>query len=287
MSKSMIIAAVLFGLAALVANSTFFVVTPAEQAIVFQFREKRRVIQEPGLYVKAPFLQDVMYFDKRVLALQPPGQVVILDEQKLLDVNAFARWRIRDPFVFFQSMRDERIALDRLSALLNSSVRNVLGTYKVTDLLSDRRAEILDKIKQEMNNATSRFGVDVIDVRIQRAGLPEETVQNVFNRMRSERQKEAAALRAEGQKRAQETQAKADAERTRLLSEAERDSQKLRGDGDREALKILSDATSRDPQFYAFYRSLEAYRNTLKDGSTTYVLSPDSEFFRVFASGGK
>ncbi|MBI1272677.1 MAG: protease modulator HflC [Alphaproteobacteria bacterium] len=271
----------------IVTTSTLYVVDPAQQAIVFQFREKKRVVKDPGLYAKLPFIQDVMYFDKRILPLEPTGQVIILDEQKLLDVDGFARWHITDPFVFFQTLRDERIAVDRLNGLLNSSIRNVLGTVKVSDLLSDKRIEIMERIRDEMNASAVRFGVEVIDVRIRRTDLPRETVQNVFNRMQSERQREAAALRAEGAKIANETQAKADAEVTGILSQAQSEAQKIRGEGDKEALKTLAEATSRDPQFFAFYRSLEAYKVALPPDNTTYVLSPDSEFFKNFSNGGR
>jgi modulator of FtsH protease HflC len=270
-----------------IASSAFYLVTPAQQAIIFQFREKKRVVLDPGLYIKTPFIQEVMYFDKRVLALEPNGQVVMLDEQKMLDVDGFARWRIKDPFLFFQSLRNEVTATDRLNGLLNSSIRNVLGSSKVSELLSDKRNEIMERIRDEMNDSTSRFGVEIIDVRIRRADLPRETVQNVFKRMESERQREAAALRAEGEKIANETQAKADADIVRLLSEAQRKAQSLRGEGDKEALKIMADATSRDPQFFAFYRSLEAYRNAMQPANTTYVLSPNSDFFRYFNDGGR
>lgn len=285
MPKQILVPIVALAMFLVVVSNTLFVVNPAEQAIVFQFRESKRVIKAEGLYVKIPFLQDVTYFDRRVLPLEPPGQRVTMAEQKILDVDGFARWRINDPFVFMQSLRDERNATERLGGFLNSSLRNVLGNYRVVDLLSGKRDEIMAKIKQEMNANVTRHGVEVVDVRIRQTDLPPETVQNVYNRMRSERQKEAATLRAEGEMKSLEIRAKADGDRTRKLSGAERDSQKLRGEGDQDAIKIMADAMNRDPQFYSFYRSLEAYRNGLNSGNTTYILAPSSEFFKFFNHG--
>lgn len=263
-------------------TNTFFVVNPAEQAIVFQFRESKRVIQKEGLYAKIPFIQDVTYFERRVLPLEPSGQRVTLSDQKILDVDGFARWRIKDPLTFMQSLRDENKATERLGGFLNSSLRNVLGNYQVADLLSEKRDEIMNRIKEEMNANVTRYGVEVVDVRIRRTDLPPETVQNVYSRMRSERQKEAATLRAEGEMKAVEIRSKADADRTRKVSEAQRDAQKLRGEGDKIAIQVMADAMNKDPQFYNYYRTLEAYRTSLKSENTSYVLSPDSKFFKVF-----
>lgn len=263
-------------------TNTLFVVNPAEQAIVFQFRESKRVIQKEGLYAKIPFIQDVTYFERRVLPLEPSGQRVTLSDQKILDVDGFARWRIKDPLTFMQSLRDETKATERLGGFLNSSLRNVLGNFQVADLLSEKRDEIMNRIKEEMNTNVTRYGVEVVDVRIRRTDLPPETVQNVYSRMRSERQKEAATLRAEGEMKAVEIRSKADADRTRKISEAQRDSQKLRGEGDKIAIQVMADAMNKDPQFYSYYRTLEAYRTALKSDNTSYILSPDSKFFKVF-----
>ncbi len=263
-------------------SNTLFVVNPQEQAIVFQFRESKRVIQQEGLYAKVPFFQDVVYFDRRVLPLEPPGQRATLAEQKILDVDGFARWRIKDPLVFMQSLGDESKATNRLGGFLNSSLRNVLGNYRVADLLSEKRDEIMAKIRGEMNTNVALYGVEIVDVRIRRTDLPLETVQNVYNRMRSERQREAATLRAEGEMRALEITSKADGDRTRKISEAQRDAQKIRGEGDMSAIKVMADAMNRDPQFYSFYRSLEAYRTALKPDNTTYLLTQDSAFFKHF-----
>lgn len=287
MPRQIIIPLAVMGGILLLLTNMLFVVNPAEQAIVFQFRESKRVIQEEGLYVKIPFFQDVSYFERRVLPLEPQGQRVTLSDQKILDVDGFARWRIKDPLLFMQSLRDERTATERLGGFLNSSLRNVLGNFQVVDLLSEKRDSIMVRIRDEMNANVTRYGVEVLDVRIRRTDLPKETVQNVYNRMRSERQKEAASLRAEGEMKAVEIRAKADGERTRKISEAQRDSQKLRGEGDQAAIRIMADAMNKDPQFYNFYRTLEAYRTGLKSDNTSYILSPDSPFFKMFngASG--
>ena len=287
MHRQIIIPLVLMTVILLALTNTFFVVNPAEQAIVFQFRESKRVIQKEGLYAKIPMFQDVTYLERRVLPLEPQGQRVTLSEQKILDVDGFARWRIKDPLTFMQSLRDETQATERLGGFLNSSLRNVLGNYQVVDLLSEKRDEIMNRVKEEMNANVTRYGVEVVDVRIRRTDLPQETVQNVYNRMRSERQKEAATLRAEGDMKAVEIRSKADADRTRKISEAQRDAQKLRGEGDKIAIQVMADAMNKDPQFYSYYRTLEAYRTALKSDNTSYLLSPDSKFFDVFGKAAE
>jgi modulator of FtsH protease HflC len=287
MHRQIIIPLVLMTVILLALTNTFFVVNPAEQAIVFQFRESKRVIQKEGLYAKIPIFQDVTYFERRVLPLEPQGQRVTLSDQKILDVDGFARWRIKDPLTFMQSLRDETQATERLGGFLNSSLRNVLGNYQVVDLLSEKRDEIMNRVKEEMNANVTRYGVEVVDVRIRRTDLSQETVQNVYNRMRSERQKEAATLRAEGDMKAVEIRSKADADRTRKISEAQRDAQKLRGEGDKIAIQVMADAMNKDPQFYSYYRTLEAYRTALKSDNTSYLLSPDSKFFDVFGKAAE
>jgi membrane protease subunit HflC len=194
MHRQIIIPITLMASLLLLLTNTLFVVNPAEQAIIFQFRESKRVILKEGLYAKIPFFQDVTYFERRVLPLEPQGQRVTLSDQKILEVDGFARWRIKDPLIFMQSLRDERNATERLGGFLNSALRNVLGNHQVADLLSDKRDLIMTHIKDEMNASVARYGVEVVDVRIRRTDLPQETVQNVYSRMRSERQKEAATF---------------------------------------------------------------------------------------------
>ena len=263
--------------------SSAFVVYPTQQAVVFQFREVKRAILDPGLHWKMPFIQDVEFFDRRVLNLDPPDQQVILSDQKRLEVDAFARYRIKDPVLFFQRLRDERTASDRLSTVINSSLRRVLGNVGMKDVLSQDRAKIMTDIRDQVNGEVKDLGIEIVDVRIRRADLPPETSQAIFARMRSEREREAAEFRAMGQEQSQEIKAKAERDKTVLLAEAQRDAQILRGKGDNEALRTMGEAAARDPQFYAFYRSLQAYRTSLGGTSTTMILSPDSEFFRYFS----
>jgi membrane protease subunit HflC len=261
-----------------------FIVNQQRQAIILQFREHVRTIQEPGLYFKIPFVQTVAMFDKRVLPLEPPQQLAILADQKRLIVDAFARWRISDPLKFFQRLTNERKAADDLSSLVNSSLRQVLGTLTMKDVLSSERSNIMITIRDEVNRKAleSDYGIEIVDVRIRRADLPDETSQSIFARMRSERQREAAQFRAGGQEQSQEIRSKAEKERTILIAEAKRQADTLRGQGDEEALRIIARASGKDPQFYAFFRSLQAYRATLATSDTSLILSPEGDFFRYF-----
>ncbi|NBX72968.1 MAG: protease modulator HflC [Alphaproteobacteria bacterium] len=266
-------------------SSTIFVVSPIEQAIVFQFRETVRVVNTPGIHFKVPVIQEVMRFEKRVLPLEVPERLITLADQKPLSVDAFARWRIVDPLRFFQSLRDERVAENRLSSIMNDSVQSVLRRYVLTDLLSEKRVEIMEKIQTELNKNTERLGVTVLDVRLRRADLPSNVLPNVFERMRSDRKLQATGLRSEGQMQANEIRAKAESEAKIIISKTEAEAAKLRGEGDKESLRLLAEVTGRDPQFFSFYRTLQAYRETLKNDNTTYVLSPNSTFFDVLKSG--
>ncbi|MDD5586128.1 MAG: protease modulator HflC [Alphaproteobacteria bacterium] len=275
-------------LALVIISSSFFTVAQRQQAIVFQFREVVRVVERPGLHAKWPFIQDVDFFDKRVLAVDAPTQEIMLAEQKPLEVDAFARYRIVDPVLFFQRLRDERIANDRLGSLLNATMRSILGTVKTSTLLSPERVKVMGKIRGLLNAETKDFGIEIVDVRIRRTDLPQKTSDAVFSRMRSQREQEAAQLRAAGQQEALQTTSEADREATVILAEAQGKAEKLKGEGDRKALEIMADATSRDPQFFAFWRSLTAYKESLKPENTTFILSPESEFFRYFnAPSGK
>ena len=272
--------------AALLASASLFTVTEMQQALVLQFGEPVRVIQTAGLKAKIPFIQNVVLIDRRVLDVDPPVEQLILSDQKRLDVDAFARYRIIDPLKFYQSVGNEVVAEQRLASVVNSAMRRVLGNVTLLAVLSQERAKVMADIKSEVNDETKEFGVDIVDVRIRRADLPEETSQSIFARMRSERERDAAEARAQGQEQSQQIRSRADRERTVILAEAQRDAQKARGEGDRMALKIITDATVKDPQFYAFYRSLEAYRNALKTDDTTLILSPNGDFFHYFSSIG-
>jgi membrane protease subunit HflC len=284
MNRIIVIAGLVVVMGGLVLSSCLYTVNEMQQALVLQFGEPVRVTQTPGLKFKLPLIQNVVLVDRRVLDVDPPVEQVILSDQKRLDVDAFARYRISDPLKFYQSVGNELVAEQRLASVVNSALRRVLGNVTLLAVLSQERTKVMSDIKGEVNDEAKAFGIEIVDVRIRRADLPEETSQSIFARMRSEREREAAEARAQGQEQSQQIRSRADRERTVILAEAQRDAQKARGTGDNQALKVISEATGRDPQFYAFYRTLEAYRNTLHNDDTTFVLAPTGEFFRFFGS---
>lgn len=264
--------------------SAMYIVDQREQAIVLEFGEPKREVKQPGLHFKLPW-QSVVYFDKRILDLDPPTEQVLLSDQKRINIDAFARYRIVNPLRFYQSVVTEARLRDRFGAALNSSVRNVAGLHPLVDLLSPKRDEIMARIQEEVKRvAGETFGIEIVDVRIGRTDLPEDISANVYNRMRSDRLREANLLRAEGDEVKQRITAEADRERITILAEANRKAQILRGEGDAERNRILAEAYGKAPDFFAFYRALEAYRSALGSGDTTMVLSPDSEFFRYFGN---
>ena len=269
--------------AGIVAASALFTVDQAAQAIVMQFGDPKRVIREPGLNVKLPFLQNVVYYDKRILDLDPPTAEIILADQKRINVDSFARYRIVDPLQFYKSVRTETGFRSSFGGILNSSVRNVLGLMGLPDLLSEKRDSIMRDIKETVVIAGKGFGVEVIDVRIGRTDLPEDISKNVFDRMRSEREREANLLRAEGDELKQRLTADADRQKTFILAAAQKQSEILRGEGEGARTRILNDAFGKDEEFFSLYRSLEAYEQAFGEG-TTMILSPDSEFFRYFGT---
>ena len=272
-----------FFLLLLVLNSSF-IVAQTQQAIVFQFRDVVRVTDRPGLHFKIPFLQDVAFYEKRVLAVDAPSQEIMLGEQKPLEVDAFMRYRITDSVLFFQRLRDERVARDRLGSLLNASLRSVFGTVKMATVLSSERDDVMAKIRDALNEQVKELGIEVVDVRIRRTDLPQKSSAAVFARMNSQRAQEAAQIRANGQQTAAQIVADADRQATVILAEAQGKAEKLKGEGDRKALEIMAEATSKDPQFFAFWRSLAAYREALKPDNTTYVLTPEGAFFKYFGN---
>ncbi|NTU76496.1 MAG: protease modulator HflC [Alphaproteobacteria bacterium] len=261
---------------------SYYIVNQTQQAILFQFRDVVKITEKPGLHLKLPLIQSVEYFEKRVLAVDAPSQEVLLAEQKPLEVDAFARYRIVDTLLYYQRLRDERIANDRLGSLLNASLRSVLGTVKTATLLSHERIAVMAKIRDQLNKEAKDFGIEIVDVRIRRTDLPQKTSDAVFARMRSQREQEAAQLRANGQQEALQTTSEADREATVIVAEAQGKAEKLKGEGDRKALDIMAESTGKDPQFFSFWRSLMAYQETLTPSNTTYILSPDSDFFRHF-----
>ncbi len=267
--------------ALILVSQSLYIVQQPEQAIVLQFGDPVRLVQEPGLNVKVPFIQNVVFYDKRLLNLEPPAQEVVLKDKKRLDVDTFSRYRITQPLIFFKTVRNEYQAQNRLQEIVNSSARNVLATFTLKELLSDKRTEIMKRISQAVKADAAQIGVEVADVRIRRADLPIQLSQAINDRMKTERIREAKGYRADGEKRAQEIRATADKTATITIATAEKEAQETKGEGDKIATEIWNKATSVDPDFYAFYRSLEAYRNSF-DGETSVILAPEGEFFHYF-----
>jgi membrane protease subunit HflC len=266
----------------LVLADSLYTVNQNEQALVLQFGEVVKIESGPGLKVKLPLVQNVQLYEKRVLDVDPPVEQVILSDQRRLDVGSYARYRIADPLLFFQSVRNETIAGTRINSFVNNALRNVLGNYTQLDVLSEQRGPIMRAIRDSVEANAKPLGIEIVDVRIVRADVPEGTVQSVYNRMTSEREREAAQYRAQGQEYSLQIRSRADRDVTVLLAEAERKAQELRGQGDAEAIKVQAAAFGADPQFFSFYRSLEAYRNALGSTGTTLVLSPKGDFFKYF-----
>lgn len=262
--------------------SAVFTVNETQQALVLQFGEVRQQITKPGLAFKIPLVQETRFFDKRILNVDPPSEEVLLSDQKRLVVDAFARYRITDMLKFFQALKNEQMADSRLQNIINANLRNVLGKAPLAGVLSEKRATLMAEIQQAVNRDAERFGIQVVNVRIVRADLPTQTSEAIYARMRSEREQEAKQARAEGAEKAQKITADADRERRVLLADAERQAQVARGEGDKTAIQTYSAAFGRDPKFYAFYRSMQAYKNALSDPETTLVLTPDNDFFRFF-----
>ena len=273
---------VLLGLAAIVLFAATFTVHQTQQALVLRFGAVRNVISEPGLYFKAPLVDTVHYIDKRVLDLDTPVQTVLSTDRQNLEVDAFARYRITDPLRFYQAVNNVQNANARLTSFLNSALRNVLAGATTTDIIRTRRGELMNLIQDIVNRQAQTLGVEVIDVRLTRVDLPAANSQAVFQRMQTERQREAADLRANGQQQAQAIRARAEREATVIVAEANRQSEQLRGQGDADRNRILAEAFGRDPDFFAFYRSMQAYEAGLRPGETRMVLSPNSDFFRYF-----
>ncbi|MBI1216172.1 MAG: protease modulator HflC [Alphaproteobacteria bacterium] len=266
----------------LVVTQSAFVVTQGEQALVLQFGKPVAEYPEPGLKFKTPFIQDVQYFDRRALNVNPEPEQIILADQKPIIVDTFARYRITTMLKFRNIYGSEATAETQLDNTINSATRSVLGTATLTDLLSTKRDALMKAIREQVNDSVKENGIQIVDVRISRADLPQVNSQAVYKSMQAARQKESTQYRSEGKQDATEIRADADKQRTILLANAQQEAQKLRGEGDAEATRIYAEAYNKDPKFYAFYRSLEAYRNTLSGGGTTMILSPDSDFLRYF-----
>lgn len=284
MNRSVIIQStvVVLGAILILFLSSAYMVYQSEQAIVLQFGEPIRVVRDAGLKFKVPFVQNVVFYDARLLNLDPPAQEVVLNDKKRLDVDSFTRYRIIDPLKFYKTVRSEIQARSKLAEIVNSSLRKVLGRVTLTELLSEKRTQIMHDISATVKKDAEAIGVSVADVRIRRADLPMEVMQAINDRMKTERQRDAKEFRAKGQQQAQNIRAKADKEATIIVAEAEKNAQITRGEGDKEAVELWNRMVGQDVDFYEFYRSLDAYRNSLSDKDTSLVLSPDSDFFKYF-----
>jgi len=273
-----------------VAAGAAYVVSPTNQALVLQFGQVRRAVVEPGLYFKVPFIQNVEYLDKRILDIDLESQELIASDKKRLVVDAFARYRIVDPVQFYQTVRDVRGGNQRLNTFVSSAVRAVLADAGFFAVVRDDRAGLMEKIRAQVEHEAKGIGVDIVDVKIRRADLPQKNSEAVFQRMQTERQREATELRAKGSEESQRIRAKADAEKEILLAEASRDAERARGSGDAERIKVFAEAFGKDPDFFAFWRSMQAYEAAMKAGDTRMLLSPQSsDFFRYLTdpTGGK
>ncbi|MEH6630371.1 MAG: protease modulator HflC [Halopseudomonas aestusnigri] len=282
-NKITLIVGILFLGLALLASSSFFTINPTQQVMVLQFGQHKRTIKEPGLHFKLPFVEDVVVFERRVLNLDPPVKRMLLSDKKPLNVDSFARYSISDPLTFFKTVRTEAGARDRLEAMIISELLKVMGTVDLNTVLSEEREVFMERVLTSVNAQAKRFGIDVLDIRIRRADLPGETSQAVFARMKTEREREAAENRAQGFELAQRIKATADREVTVLSAEATKESEILRGQGDATLTKILNEAYGQDPEFFKFYRSMQAYEDALANKGTYMVISPDSEFFEFFS----
>ena len=278
------VAAVLVLIAAIVAWGSMFQVYQTQQALVVRLGDPVRVITEPGLHFKVPLIDSVIMIDKRILDLDNPVQEVIASDQKRLVVDAFARYRISNPLRFYQTVGTIERANAQLQNLLNAALRRVLGESTFEQVVRDERSTLMTRIREQLDREVQNYGIDVVDVRIRRADLPEANSQAIYQRMQTERQREAAEFRALGNQRSQEIRSRADRDVTVLVADAEAKAQGIRGEGDAERNRVFADAYNRDPDFFAFYRSMQAYEAGLRSTDTRLLLSPESDFFRFFGS---
>ena len=279
-----IVALILLLLVAIVVYSSLFAVQQTEQALVVRFGKPVDIVTEPGLHVKAPFIDTVIPVDKRILDLENPSQEVIASDQKRLVVDAFARYRIKDALKFYQSVGSIQAANLQLTTLLNAALRRVLGEVTFIQVVREEREALMGRIRDQLDHEADGYGIQVVDVRIRRADLPEQNSQAVYQRMQTERQREAAEFRAQGGQKAQEIRSNADREATVIVAEANSKGEQTRGEGDAERNRLFAEAYTKDPDFFSFYRSMTAYENGLKSSDTRFLLRPDSDFFRFFGN---
>jgi len=265
---------------------SFFTVKEINQAIVLQFGDPKKIISKPGLQIKIPFIQNVVFIDRRILSLDPAPEEVIASDQKRLIVDAYARFKIVDPLKFYISVGDERVARSRLATIINSRLRGVLGKQSLATLLSEDRSKQMDIIQDDVNTEAQNFGIEIIDVRIKRADLPQANSEAIFKRMQTEREREAKEFRAKGAEMAVTITSTADKEVTVLLANAKKQSEIMKGEGDGQRNRIFAQAFGKDPEFFAFYRAMQAYEKALIGGDTSLILSPDSDFFKFFGDAG-
>ena len=270
--------------AVVVGYSSLFTVSETQQVLLVRLGEPVRVVTAPGLNFKVPFIDTVISIDKRILDLENPAQEVIVSDQKRLVVDAFARYRIKDALRFYQTLGSIQAANIQLTTLLNAALRRVLGEVTFITVVRDDRDALMAKIRTQLDRETASYGISVVDVRIRRADLPEQNSQAVYQRMQTERQREAAEFRAQGGQKAQEIRSKADREATVIIAEANSQAEQVRGEGDGERNRLFAEAYGKDADFFAFYRSMSAYESSLKSNDTRFLLRPDSEFFRYFAN---
>jgi membrane protease subunit HflC len=270
----------------LVVYLSLFTVKEINQAIVLQFGDPKKIITDAGLQVKIPFIQNVVFLDRRILSLDPPPAEVIASDQKRLIVDAYARFKIIDPLKFYISVGDERVARSRLATIINSRIRSVLGKQSLATLLSEERSTQMSIIQEGVNVEAEKFGITIIDVRIKRADLPQANSEAIYKRMQTEREREAKEFRARGAEMAVTITSTADRKVTVILANAQKQSEIMKGEGDGIRNKIFADAFGQDPEFFSFYRAMQAYETALIGGDTTLILSPDSDFFKFFGNSG-
>jgi len=269
-----------------IAYLSFFTVKEINQAIVLQFGNPKRVLSEPGLKVKIPFIQNVVFLDRRILSLDPQPEEVIASDQKRLIVDAYSRFKIVDPLKFYISVGNEMVARSRLATIINSRLRSVLGKHSLATLLSEERSKQMAIIQDGVNVEAEKFGITIIDIRIKRADLPQANSEAIYKRMQTEREREAKQFRARGAEMAVTITSTADKEVTVILANANKQSEIMKGEGDGIRNKIFADAFGQDPEFFSFYRAMQAYETALIGGETSLILSPDSDFFKFFGSTG-
>lgn len=280
MNKKSIFAVLVSMIVIVFALNMFFIVDQTEQAVIFQFGEPIKVVKKPGLSIKLPFIQNVLHFDNRLQEINTEDKEVIAADQKRLVISAFVKYKIVDPTLYYTTVRDENGFNNKFSTILDSSLRQVIGEVPLNSLLSDTRSDVMEKIQEVVDTKAKQFGVEIVDVRITRSDLPAANSVAIFRRMQTDREREAKEIRAEGDETAQKIRANTDKEKVFLIAEAKKDAESIMGEGEAIANKIYSKSYSKDPEFFEFYRTMNAYKNSLNSSNTKIILSPDNEFLK-------